>query len=103
MLNQVIVVGRLTTEPQKEEINGKVRSVITLAVSRNYKNVDGVYETDFINCILWSGISENVCEYCHKGDLIGIKGRLQTTDNVLQIVAEKVTSLSSKKEEESED
>ena len=60
------------------------------------------------SCTLWRGIAENASEYCHKGDLLGVKGRLQTRDiekdddkkTVMELVAEKVTYLSSKKADE---
>ena len=100
MLNQLVLVGRLANELElKESENGKKYCSITLAVPRSFKNADGEYDTDFIDCMLWQGIAENTKEYCHKGDVIGIKGRIQTNDNKIQIIAEKVTFLSSKKAE----
>lgn len=103
MLNQVILVGRLTKDPTHIEPNRNV-STITLAIPRSYKNTEGEYETDFIDCELWNAIAENTCEYCKKGDLIGVKGRLESyiveqNDNryyKTKVVAEKVTFLSSK-------
>lgn len=105
MLNQVILVGRLVRDPELQLTeSGKKRSSITLAVSRGYKNQNGEYETDFLDCVLWTGIAENTSEYCKSGDLIGIKGRLQTwlLENEdgskykkVEVVAEKVTFLSS--------
>lgn len=100
MLNQIVLVGRLVKTPEIEKEDGKEKSVITLAVQRSYKNEDGVYETDFINCVLWNGIASNTAEYCNKGDLIGVKGRVQGNDGKIEIIAEKVTFLSSKKHEE---
>ena len=100
MLNQVVIVGRLVSDPQINETENEIKvATITLAVPRSYKNVDGEYETDFITCTLWNGIAGTTAEYCKKGDLIGIKGRLQSNDNKLEVVAEKVTFLSSKKED----
>ena len=109
MLNQSVIVGRLVRDPELYETeNGNKVTNITLAVPRSYKNMDGEYETDFINCTLWKGIAENAAEYCHKGDLLGIKGRLQSKTvedeeknrTVMELVAEKVTYLSSKKADE---
>jgi len=106
MLNQMVVVGRLVKDPEvRETENGKKVSDIKLAVPRSYKNSEGEYDTDFISCVLWAGVAENTAEYCRKGDLIGIKGRVQTTPieengitrDVMEVVAEKVTFLSSKK------
>ena len=105
MLNNTVLVGRLVKDPQIYETeNGNKVSNITLAVPRNYKNQDGEYETDFISCTLWKGVAENTTEYCHQGDLLGIKGRIQsktimideeTKRNVIEVVAERVTFLSS--------
>ena len=105
MLNQVILVGRLVRTPEIQMTDsGKKRSQITLAVSRSYKNQNGEYDTDFLDCTLWTGIAENTAEYCKSGDVIGVKGRLQTwlleDENgskykKVEIVAEKVTFLSS--------
>ena len=102
MLNQVVIVGRLVAKPIVEENeNGRKVSEITLAVPRSYKNAEGIYETDFIKCILWNGIAENTAEYCYKGDLVGVKGRLQCLNgNELQVVAEKITFLSNNKTKE---
>lgn len=101
MLNQVVLVGRLSKEVILEETeNEKKVANITLAVPRSFKNADGEYETDFINCILWNSIAENTSEYCEKGDLIGIKGRLLSQENKIQVIAEKVTFLSAKRNEE---
>lgn len=102
MLNQVIIVGRLVEKPIVEENeNGKKVCNITLAVPRSYKNAEGVYDTDFIKCTLWNDIAENTVEYCYKGDLVVVKGRLQClSGNELQVVAEKVTFLSTNKTKE---
>lgn len=104
MLNQVVLVGRLTSDPEIIEVeNEKKVAYIILAVPRSFKNENGEYDTDFIPCTLWEGIARNTSEYCKKGDLIGIKGRMQKNEDKLEIVAEKVTFLSSKKVEESTD
>lgn len=105
MLNQVIIVGRLVEKPIIEENeNGKKVCNITLAVPRSYKNAEGVYDTDFIKCTLWNYIAENTTEYCDKGDLVGVKGRLQClSGNELQLIAEKVSFLSSGKTKKGEE
>lgn len=101
MLNQVVIVGRLTQNPQIRELeNGRKETIITVAVPRSYKNVDGTYDTDFIRCTLWNGIAETTCEYCKIGDIVGVKGRLQREEHGnLRVIAEKVSFLSSKREE----
>lgn len=108
MLNQTILVGRLTKDLEIKEENGKKRTQLILAVSRGFKNADGIYETDFIRCVLWNIVAENTCEYCKKGDVVGVKGRIQSyvfekdgkKEYGLEVIAERVTFLSNKKEEE---
>lgn len=109
MLNQIVIVGRLVKDPElKETETGKKVTNITLAVPRSYKNPDGEYDTDYIDCTLWTGVAENTSEYCKKGDLLGIKGRIQTRmyekeeqkKYVTEVIAEKVTFLTSKRADE---
>lgn len=106
MLNQIVIVGRLTKEPEVVELeSGKKVSNITLAIPRSYKNAEGDYDTDFVNCRLWDGIASNTAEYCKQGDLVGVKGRIETssyekdgeTKYSQTVVAEKLTFLSSNK------
>ncbi len=108
MLNQIVIVGRLVKDPElKQTESGKNVTNITLAVPRSYKNPNGEYETDYIDCILWTGIAENTTTYCKKGDLLGVKGRVQTRvyekeeakKYITEVVAEKVTFLTSRKTE----
>ncbi len=110
-MNQVMLVGRLCRDPViKETDNGKKKSYITLAVPRSFKNMDGEYETDFIDCTLWDVVAENTKDYCHKGDIIAVKGRIQSykiekekeeTKYGTEIIAERISFISSnsKKEE----
>lgn len=112
MLNQLVLVGRLVKEPElKESDNGIKLACITIAVPRNYKNSKGEYDTDFIDCNLWSSVAENTAEYCQKGDMLGVKGRVQTriieNDNgtkrkKVEIVAERVTFLQKSKDNHQE-
>lgn len=108
MKNVIFLIGRLVNDPEiKESESERKHSIITVAVLRDFKNSDGIYETDFIRCNLWNGIATQVSEYCHKGDLIGIKGRIQNRSYVedeevkyiTEIIADKVSFLSTKKEE----
>ena len=107
MLNMLTLVGRLANQPILEENDGKVCK-ITLAVPRNYKNEEGVYETDFIDCVLENNIATNTCEYCKKGDLVGIKGKLKTEyieneDNsnkkIMIVAVDSVSFLAQRKED----
>lgn len=107
MHNLVYLIGRITDEPEIKELeSGKKVLNLTLAVQRNYKNEEGIYETDFINCCLWNSIAEHTSEYCKKGDLVGVKGRLQVDKyekdgqqkTSMSVVTEKVSFLSTRKE-----
>lgn len=111
MLNQAVLVGRIVHAPElRETESGKKITRITLAVPRSFKNSNGEYETDFISCVMWKGVAESTVEYCKKGDLVGIKGRIQTRTfeteeeqqrkHVTEVIAEKVTFLSSKEKDE---
>ena len=111
MLNQIILVGRLVRDPELKDLkSGNKLSKITLAVPRSYKNITGEYGTDFIDCTLWKGIAENTTLYCKKGDILAVKGRIESKvyekDNekkyTTEIIAEKVTFLSNKNKEENE-
>lgn len=93
MINQIILVGRIT------EINSEDKA-ITLAVSRSFKDENGEYGTDYIKCKLFQYKATVVNEYCEKGDIIGIKGRVQSNGKKLEVVAEKVTFVSNKKKGE---
>lgn len=112
MLNQVVLVGRLVQELQLNKTeNGKKVATIVLAVPRSFKNMDGGYDTDFIRCVLWDIVAENTSEYCKKGDVVGVKGRVQSRvvekdnkkETILEIIGEKVTFLSNRKTEEKAD
>lgn len=109
MLNQIILVGRLTRDisVHKTDKGSKV-ATISLAIPRSFKNMDGNYDTDFVDCVAFDGVAENTSEYCGKGDIVGVKGRVQSrtvekdgkTEYLMEIIAEKVTFLSSKKADE---
>lgn len=106
MMNSIALVGRLVAEPEFKELeDGKKVSNMTLAVPRSYKNENGEYEADFVDCVLWNNVAQNTAEYCHKGDLLGVRGRIQTntfeTENgekkkITQVIAERVAFLTNK-------
>ena len=102
MLNNVVLVGRVVRQPELIQTQeGKKVSTVTLAVTRSFKNaVSGEYDTDFINITLWEGIAKSVVEYCGKGAIIGVKGRLvhktyeipnHKSLRAVEVVAEKVS------------
>ena len=90
MLNKVDVVGRIYSMENSE---------LVMAVPRSFKNENGEYDTDYIDVRLSKSINENVSTYCEKGDLVGVKGRLESGINKMQVIAEKVTFLSSRKKD----
>lgn len=98
MNNMVCFIGRLTKDVELEKVEDKDFARITLAVQRNEKNNEGIYETDFIEVSLYNMLAMHTNEYCKKGDLIGIKGRIQTTKMAsgytMEIVADRISFLS---------
>ena len=82
MLNNVIIVGRLVDDPVVKTLdNGLSVCNVVLAVTRSFKNPDGEYDTDFIRCSLWEGVANAMSDYCTKGSVIGVKGRLVSKEN----------------------
>ena len=65
MLNNVVLVGRLVKDPElRDTEQGKKMTFITLAIPRGYKNMNGEYDTDFIDCVLWDVVASNTAQYC---------------------------------------
>lgn len=103
MLNNVILVGRTTTEPTIHTFDSGAKAVrLDLAVQRPFKNENNEYETDFIPVSFWYSTAEKVQEYCGTGSLIGIMGRVSTwiaeKDGVktkqIEVVADRVSFIS---------
>ena len=102
MTNYFMAIGRIAKIEKKEmEIGGK-KIIATIAIPRTFKNIDGCYDTDFINCSLYGVVGSNTLEWCRKGDIIAIKGRIQTNNNTIELIGEKVTFLTSRKAEDGE-
>ena len=79
MLNSTCLVGRLTKDAElRYTTNNQAVATFTLAVNRNFKSQNGEREADFINCVIWRQQAENLANWCKKGALIGITGRIQT-------------------------
>jgi single-strand DNA-binding protein len=106
MMNRVILVGRLTKDPElKYTPNGVAVCSFTLAVNRNFKNAQGESEADFINSVVWRKAAENTANYTKKGSLVGVDGRIQTRSYddsegkkryVTEVVADSVQFLDTK-------
>lgn len=79
MLNKTILIGRLTRDPElKETQSGTSVCNFSIAVNRRYKNAEGGYDADFINCVAWRQTGEFVSRYFSKGRMIAVVGSLQT-------------------------
>ena len=106
MLNRVILIGRLTRDPElRYTASGVAVTSFTLAVDRSYKNAQGERETDFINIVVWRQLAENCANFLSKGKLAAVDGRLQIRSyegqdgqkrTVAEVVAEDVRFLSPK-------
>ena len=79
MLNRVVLVGRLTRDPElRYTPNGVAVANFTVAANRPFRNQQGEQEADFINCVVWRKAAENLATYMKKGSMIGVDGRIQT-------------------------
>src|SRR5690625_2052559 len=106
MLNRVVLVGRLTRDPDlRYTANGTAVANFTVAADRPFTNQQGERETDFVNCVTWRRHAENLANYMKKGSMIGVDGRVQTrryenqegkTVYVTEILAENIQFLESK-------
>lgn len=77
-MNKVILIGRLCNEPELKYVgeNNSAVTRFTIAVNRKYKNSNGEYDVDFIDCELWRKQAETFCKYVTRGNLVGIEGNL---------------------------
>lgn len=91
MHNMVYLIGRLSTDVNEKD------SKITLAVQSSIKNEEGIYDTYFIDVLLYEQMLKNTLEYIKKGDLVGVKGRLTIKNNELKVIADKLSFLTSNK------
>jgi single-strand DNA-binding protein len=78
-MNKVILIGRLTKDPDtKNTANGTTVTKFTLAVDRRFKDANGQRQTDFISCLAWRQTATFISSYFHKGSKIAITGSIQT-------------------------
>jgi single-strand DNA-binding protein len=79
MLNRIELIGRLTRDPEVRYLSsGHPMAQFTIAVNRDFKNAAGEREADFVRCVTWRKLAEQVGQYCGKGRLVAVEGRLQT-------------------------
>ena len=111
MINNVVLVGRLTRDPELRTTGSGISvATFTLAVDRQFTNASGQREADFISCVIWRKAAENFCNFTSKGSLVGIQGRIQTRnyDNkdgqrvyVTEVLVDNFSLLESRRERES--
>ena len=78
-MNKVILIGRLTKDVElKTTPQGVSVCAFTIAVNRRFKNANGEYDADFINCVAWRTTAEFISKYFGKGRILGISGSIQT-------------------------
>lgn len=110
MLNTVVLVGRLTKDPELTYTpSGVAVTRFTIAVNRPFSNQQGQREADFVNCVVWRKPAENLANYMRKGNLIGVDGRIQTRNFddkdgkrvfVTEVVANSVSFLESNRNQQ---
>lgn len=78
-MNKVILMGRLTRDPEvRQTASGVSSTSFSIAVNRKFKNANGEYEADFINCVAWRESGERIAKFFRKGSMIAIVGSIQT-------------------------
>lgn len=78
-MNKAFLIGNLTKDPEyTTTLNGIGITRFTIAVSRKYENANGERETDFINCVAWRGLADNIYKYLKKGKKCCVVGSIQT-------------------------
>lgn len=106
-MNRVVLVGRLTKDPELRSTGQTSVASFSVAVNRTFKNKEGNYDADFINVSVFGMQADNVAKFCFKGSLVGIDGRIQTRSYdaqdgtkryVTDVVADRVEFLGSKKD-----
>lgn len=107
MINRVVLVGRITRDPEMQQTSAGVPYVrFSLAIDRPFKNQNGEKLTDFVNCIAWRSQADFMNSYVKKGNMVGVEGRIQVTSyqdqngnnrQSFDIFVESVTNLEPKK------
>lgn len=81
MINKVILVGRLTKDPElKKTPNNTSVCQFTIACERAYSSQNGEKQADFIYCVAWKTVAENLVKYMRKGSIIGVDGNLEVSN-----------------------
>ena len=111
-MNKVCLIGRITKDPEiRYTTNNIAVATFSLAINRTYKNANGEYDADFINCIAFRNTADLLGKYVHKGDQLGIEGHIQTRNYddkdgkkvyVTEVVVDSLDFLQNKREEKNE-
>ena len=110
-INKVIMVGNMTRDPElRRTMNGTPVTSFTIALNRITQSNEG-QQADFINCVCWNKLAENVSNYCFKGSKVGVVGHLQSRSYqnnsgqnvyVTEVVCEQVEFLNTKNSQENQ-
>lgn len=108
MVNRVVLIGRITKEPEATTTASGITLVrFTIAVNRSYKDANGERKADFISCVAWKSQAEFISKYIKKGNQMSVEGRIQTgsytdSDNktiyTTDVLVESVSSLEPKQD-----
>ena len=108
MLNSVIIMGRLTRDPElRRTQSGTAVTSFTMAVDRDFKSQSGEKETDFIDVVAWRNTGEFAAKYLAKGRMAAVEGRIQVRDwqdkdgnrrKAVEVVADNVYFADSKRD-----
>ena len=108
-MNKSILIGRLTKTPElKTTASGTSVCSFTIAVNRRFKNADGNYDADFINCVAWRQQAEFICKHFVKGSGMALCGSIQTRNYtkddgdkvyITEVVVDEVSFVGGKKDE----
>ena len=106
MINRVVLVGRLTRDPELRKTNsGNTLASFSIAVDSRSKNPDGTWGTTFLNCTLFGAQAENVVKFTRKGSMVGVEGSLNqrnftrqdgTRGSVIEVICDRVAFLEPK-------
>lgn len=103
MINRVVLVGRITRDPEVQQTNTGIQYVrFSLACNRPFKDQNGERQADFINCIAWRQQADFLARFVKKGNMVGVEGRIQMNNyqdangnnrQVFDVLVESVTNL----------
>lgn len=109
-MNKVILVGRITKDPELKRTNSDIPYVqFSIAVNRTYKDRNGERQADFINCVAWRQVAELLARFIRKGNQVGIEGNIQTRNYddangikhyITEVICDQIHFLESKRQDD---